>query len=170
MVVTDHLAYPDLFLALAETEGRIGRTVNPTIRSSDEITRRVRESNAFITRVLAQPKLWLIGTEDDLPARQSRQYRLHPPGAAGRRRVRGARAVRPRAARRRGARGDRGREPLLDLAYNAAHTLCLAALRRAGYRSGNRYMVFQALPHTLGLGPEVWRVLAKAHNIHDRSR
>jgi hypothetical protein len=27
----------------------------------------------------------------------------------------------------------------------------------------NRYVVFQALPHTLGLEPEVWRVLAKAH-------
>lgn len=31
------------------------------------------------------------------------------------------------------------------------------------YRSGNRYVVFQALPHTLGLGPEVWRILAKCH-------
>lgn len=39
----------------------------------------------------------------------------------------------------------------------------LAALRRAGFRPANRYIVFQTLPHTLGLGPEVWRVLAKAH-------
>src|SRR5689334_10523642 len=51
-------------------------------------------------------------------------------------------------------------EGRFDLAYNASHALCLAALRRAGYRSANRYVVFQALPHTLGLGPEVWRVLA----------
>ena len=50
-----------------------------------------------------------------------------------------------------------------DLAYNAAHALCLAALRRTGFRPANRYIVFQALPHTLGLGPEVWRVLAMAH-------
>lgn len=54
-------------------------------------------------------------------------------------------------------------EGRFDLAYNAAHALCLAALRLKGYRSGNRYIVFQLLPHTLGLGPEVWRVLAKAH-------
>jgi hypothetical protein len=60
-------------------------------------------------------------------------------------------------------------ESRFDLAYNAAHALCLAALRRAGYRSGNRYIVFQVLPHTLGLGPEVWRVLAKAHEIRNRS-
>lgn len=46
-----------------------------------------------------------------------------------------------------------------DLAYNAAHALCLAALRCHGYRPTNRYIIFQVLPHTLGLGPEVWRVL-----------
>lgn len=50
-----------------------------------------------------------------------------------------------------------------DLAYNAAHALALAALRHAGYRSDNRYVVFQALPHTLALGPRVWRVLSRAH-------
>lgn len=50
-----------------------------------------------------------------------------------------------------------------DLAYNAAHALCLAALRAKGYRANNRYIVFQALPHTLGLGPQVWRVLDKCH-------
>ena len=55
-------------------------------------------------------------------------------------------------------------ESQFDLAYNAAHALCLAALRWHGYRSGNRFIVFQLLPHTLGLGPEVWRVLSKCHD------
>ena len=58
-------------------------------------------------------------------------------------------------------------ESRFDLAYNAAHALCLAALRRKGYRASQRYIVFQALPHTLGLGPEVWRVLDKAHTIRN---
>jgi hypothetical protein len=58
-------------------------------------------------------------------------------------------------------------ESRFDLAYNAAHALCLAALRKAGYRSANRYIVFQVLPHTLGLGPEVWRVLDKCHNARN---
>lgn len=67
---------------------------------------------------------------------------------------------------------DAGRQGLalesrFDLGYNAAHALCLAALRRHGYRCGNRYLVFQLLPHTLGLGPEVWRVLAKCHEIRN---
>ena len=59
-------------------------------------------------------------------------------------------------------------ESRFDLAYNAAHALCLAALRWNGYRSSNRYIVFQLLPNTLGLGPEVWRVLAKCHDIRNR--
>ena len=63
---------------------------------------------------------------------------------------------------------DAGRSDLsfssrFDLAYNAAHAMALAALRRAGYRSDNRYLVFQALPHTVGMAAEKWRVLAKAH-------
>jgi hypothetical protein len=40
--------------------------------------------------------------------------------------------------------------------------------RRAGYRSTNRYIVFQALRHTLGVGPEVWRVLARCHDVRNR--
>ena len=58
-------------------------------------------------------------------------------------------------------------ESRFDLAYNAAHALCLAALRRKGYRASNRYIVFQVLPHSLGLGPEVWRVLDKCHNTRN---
>ena len=58
-------------------------------------------------------------------------------------------------------------ESRFDLAYNAAHALCLAALRWHGYRPTNRFMVFQVLPHTLGLGPEVWRVLDKCHKIRN---
>lgn len=50
-----------------------------------------------------------------------------------------------------------------DLAYNAAHALCLAALRHAGYRSENRYIVFQCTQHTMGLEPQYWKVLSNAH-------
>jgi hypothetical protein len=50
-----------------------------------------------------------------------------------------------------------------DLAYNAAHALSLAALRWHGYRSENRFMVFQCLEHTVRLPPDQWRVLDQAH-------
>ncbi len=58
-------------------------------------------------------------------------------------------------------------ESRFDLVYNAAHALSLAALRRCGYRAKNRYVAFQVLPHTVGVGPEVWRVLAKGHEIRN---
>lgn len=58
-------------------------------------------------------------------------------------------------------------ESRFDLAYNAAHALSLAALRIAGYRAANRFIVFQVLPHTLGLGPEVWRILDKCHTVRN---
>jgi len=54
-------------------------------------------------------------------------------------------------------------ESRFDLAYSAAHSLSLAALRCHGYRSENRYIVFQCLPHTLGMPTEQWRVLALCH-------
>jgi hypothetical protein len=54
-------------------------------------------------------------------------------------------------------------ESRFDLAYNAAHALSLAALRWHGYRSENRYLVFQSLTHTLKLPAEQWRVLDQAH-------
>ncbi|MCH7855676.1 MAG: hypothetical protein IIB37_02905 [Gemmatimonadetes bacterium] len=60
-------------------------------------------------------------------------------------------------------RTDLSFESRFDLAYNAAHALALYALRRLGYRPKNRYVVFQALPHTVGLKTGHWRVLAKAH-------
>lgn len=58
-------------------------------------------------------------------------------------------------------------ESRFALAYDAAHAYCLAALRYRGYRADNRYIVFQVLPHTLGLGPEVWRVLVKCHHMRN---
>lgn len=48
-------------------------------------------------------------------------------------------------------------------AYNAAHAAALAALRWHGYRSENRYTVFQCLTHTLGWSATRWRVLDAAH-------
>jgi predicted nucleotidyltransferase len=66
MLVSDDLAYSDLYAALESVSQRLGRTVNPTIYSPKELAKRVKGKEAFATRVLAQPKLWLFGGEDDL--------------------------------------------------------------------------------------------------------
>lgn len=58
---------------------------------------------------------------------------------------------------------DLSREGRFSSAYNAAHAAALAALRWHGYRSENRYLVFQCLTHTLGWPAQRWRVLDAAH-------
>ena len=55
-------------------------------------------------------------------------------------------------------------ESRFDFAYNASHALALAALRLNGFRSENRYLVFQSLAHTIELPAAEWRVLALCHD------
>lgn len=49
-------------------------------------------------------------------------------------------------------------------AYGAAHVLSVAAMRWHGYRSDNRYLVFQCLEHTVEFEKVKWRLLAKCHH------
>lgn len=59
---------------------------------------------------------------------------------------------------------DEGR---FSLAYGAAHASSLAAMRWHGYRSDNRYLVFQCLQHTIGLDSVKWRVLDQCHRVRN---
>jgi hypothetical protein len=66
LVVSDRLAYADLFAALEPASQRLSRKVAPTIYSGKEFQERLEGENAFALRVMAQPKLWLIGGEAEL--------------------------------------------------------------------------------------------------------
>jgi len=66
MVVSDSLSYADLFAALEASTNRLGRPVNPTVYTQQELSKRLRAGNAFVKRVLTRPKLWLIGGENVL--------------------------------------------------------------------------------------------------------
>jgi len=68
LVVSGALTHADLFGALEETAQVIGRTINPTIFSPAELEKRIGDSNAFVTFVLSQPKIWILGGEDALAA------------------------------------------------------------------------------------------------------
>lgn len=58
-------------------------------------------------------------------------------------------------------------EGQFSLIYGAAHAISLAAMRWHGYRSDNRYLVFQCLQQTIGLESVKWRVLDKCHNVRN---
>jgi predicted nucleotidyltransferase len=66
MVVGDDLTYGDVYESLRDVEPLLTRRVNPTVYSTAEFEKRVREGNAFLRRVLEQPKLWVIGSEHDI--------------------------------------------------------------------------------------------------------
>lgn len=68
MVVSDSLTYGDVFGTLEPLSRILGRQVNPTVYSSDEFSKREKDENAFLARVLAGPRVWIVGSEDDLPA------------------------------------------------------------------------------------------------------
>lgn len=67
-VVSDKLSYSDLFNQLLGTEVRLGRGINTTIYTEVDVKQRLLDDSSFLTRVLNQPKIWIIGNESDIPA------------------------------------------------------------------------------------------------------
>lgn len=63
MIVSASLGYGEVFGALEGAAATLGRKVNPTLYAPTEIAKRISLDNSFVTRVLQQPKIWLIGAE-----------------------------------------------------------------------------------------------------------
>jgi predicted nucleotidyltransferase len=68
MVIGDGLAYPEIYSALMPAEKQLGRKINPSIYSNKDVQQKLKKGNAFLTRLMAQPKIFLIGSERDLPS------------------------------------------------------------------------------------------------------
>lgn len=67
MIVSDGLSYPDVMPALARAENAITRAVNPSLFKRGEWRRKAAETGGFVPRVMEQPRIYLIGSDDDLP-------------------------------------------------------------------------------------------------------
>jgi len=74
MVIGEGLTYSEIFLALQEPEATLARPISQNLMTCDEWTRKLTNKSSFVTRVLIQPKLFIVGTEDDIPgdSQQSR--------------------------------------------------------------------------------------------------
>ncbi len=68
MIVSAALGYADVFAALEPAANTLGRKLNPTLYTPASLASRLQSDNAFVTRVLQQPKIWLIGSEVQLHA------------------------------------------------------------------------------------------------------
>jgi predicted nucleotidyltransferase len=61
MLISPNLSYADVFGALESASQQLKRNINPTLYTPDEFAQRLDQDQAFITRVMQQPKIWLIG-------------------------------------------------------------------------------------------------------------
>jgi predicted nucleotidyltransferase len=66
MVISDDLAYPDLYSTLQEAEATLQRPIHVSLASAAEWKQKLADGNPFATKVQAQPKIPLIGSPDDL--------------------------------------------------------------------------------------------------------
>jgi predicted nucleotidyltransferase len=65
-IVSDDLSYSELIDALGAAETKLARKISPTLQSRAELERKRAEGNSFVIRVLEQPKVFIIGSDDDL--------------------------------------------------------------------------------------------------------
>lgn len=68
LIVSDDLSYGEIFEALEPAARMLGRAVNPTVYSSAEFQTRMKKGNAFLTKVMAQPRIWVVGSEAEVVA------------------------------------------------------------------------------------------------------
>ena len=66
LVVSDDLSYGEVFTVLENASVTLGRPVNPTILSRDEFRQRMVKQESFLTRVMEQPKIWILGGDGDI--------------------------------------------------------------------------------------------------------
>jgi predicted nucleotidyltransferase len=58
MLISDGISYGDVFATLEKASNSLGRPVNPIILTRSEFARPLAAHESFLTRVLAQPKIW----------------------------------------------------------------------------------------------------------------
>lgn len=66
MLVSDTLTFGEAILALQAATKLLGREINPNVFTRQDFAKRLKEGRSFVSRVMAQPKIWLIGGADDL--------------------------------------------------------------------------------------------------------
>jgi len=67
MIISEKLTYDRLFSTLSPAESKLGRTISPTLYKPDEFREKLSADSSFLNRVMEQPKIFLIGTENDIP-------------------------------------------------------------------------------------------------------
>ena len=65
VMLVGEVDFADAVIALAPAQAALRREVNPTVLRPREFERKRRQPEAFVARIWAEPKLWLIGGPDE---------------------------------------------------------------------------------------------------------
>ena len=68
MIVSGTLSYGKGFGALEVASTSLGRKVKPTLYTPSNWAQRMKSDNVFVTRVWQQPKIWFMGSAEQLHA------------------------------------------------------------------------------------------------------
>lgn len=68
LLVSDDVRLEEVFAAFEDAERRLGRTVSPTLYTSEEFRHRRRTGQPFLTHVLEGKHVVLVGSEDAVAA------------------------------------------------------------------------------------------------------
>jgi len=63
--VVGSVSFAEVVNALTTIQPRLGREINPVVMSSNEVRDKLSVNDRFLTRVAREPKIFLIGGEDD---------------------------------------------------------------------------------------------------------
>ena len=66
MLVSPSITYADVMRVLSDAEDTVGRPINPSIYTAEQVKNRLDDKNAFMSRVMEQPKIWVKGQDDDI--------------------------------------------------------------------------------------------------------
>jgi predicted nucleotidyltransferase len=66
MIVSENLTYGRIFSIFSAIEPKLGRAVNPTLYKPSEFEAKLASDSSFLKRVVEQPKIFLIGAQDDI--------------------------------------------------------------------------------------------------------
>ena len=66
MIIGNEIAYSDIYAALQSAEKSLSRPINPNVMSRKEWQQKMSDKNPFVTKIMQQPKLFVLGTNDEL--------------------------------------------------------------------------------------------------------
>lgn len=66
LLVVGDVTFGQIIDALYEAQTVLGREINPKVMSRDEWAHKRWEGNTFVTEIISKPKIFIVGSDDDL--------------------------------------------------------------------------------------------------------